>query len=303
MDEMTAVRDLRSDAPAARRADLVAGRERLLTEARQGRRARRLRGDWRLAAAGATAITMAAVIGTQVVGGQDGIRPGGSAPRYTIELGSAKGLLNRAADAIEARPGTTAREGQWIYTKTVETNLTDDEKPGPQTDEDWTRYADPAFENGRQGDDHSPREQYEFLRSLPDDPEKVRARAVQFYSATDPYELTAEHGYRALTAVLSRSYPYDPEGLAKVYRALAAVPGVRAADVTDVTGRDAVAVYLPGKQPSAGREEILLDPVTFLYRGYRYVSGEDEQEWQEGAAVISGARTDTAVVDRKGVRP
>jgi hypothetical protein len=291
MDEMTAVRELRAEAPTARRADLVAGRDRLLREARKGSRARRLRSDWRLASLGAAAaITAAALVVPQVVGGGDagpGARPG-----YTIELGSAKELLNEAADTIAAGPAVTARDGQWVYTKTVETNVTDDERPGPYTDERWTRYADPAMEDGRAGDDHSPREQYAFLRSLPDDSAQVRAKARAFFSATHFSESRTEHEYRALTAVISRSYVYDPEGLAKVYRALATIPGVRAADVQDAAGRDAIALYLEGDGP---REEVLLDPATWLYSGHRYLD--------DGEVIISGARLEARVVDGKGERP
>lgn len=291
MDEMTAVRELRAEAPTARRADLVAGRDRLLREARKGSRARRLRSDWRLASLGAvTAIAVAALVVPQVTGGTGEAGPG-ARPGYTIELGSAKELLNEAADAIAAGPAVTAHDGQWIYTRTVETNVTDDERPGPHTDERWTPYADPAMENGKAGDDHSPREQYAFLKSLPDDPAQVRARARAFFSATDPSESRTEHEYRALTAVISRSYVYDPEGLAKVYRALATIPGVRAADVQDAAGRDAIALYRKGDGP---RQETLLDPRTWLCSGHRYLD--------DGEVIISGARLDARVVDGKGER-
>ncbi|MFI9148908.1 CU044_5270 family protein [Streptomyces sp. NPDC053367] len=301
MDEMTAVRGLRSDAPEARRPDLVAGRERLLREAARGSRGRRLRTDWRLAALGAAAaITAAALVGTQVVrDGSGETRPGSS---YTVEIGSARTLLNRAADTIAAGPAVTARDGQWIYEKTVESNATDD-VTGPQTEEGWKKYADPALERGKAGDDHSPREQYAFLTGLPDDPRQVRAKARAFYDATDPTESRVQHEYRALGVVLSRSYPYDPEGLAKVYRALATVPGVRAAEVTDALGRDAIALYLKAKDPSAGRQEILLDPVTYLYRGFRYVAGSGEEGFGKGDVILSGVREEVAVVDREGQRP
>ncbi|MGX1129743.1 hypothetical protein RKD49_001933 [Streptomyces glaucescens] len=290
MDEMTAVRELRAEAPVAQRADLVAGRERLLRAARGGR-ARRLRSDWRLAAIGAAAaITAAALIVPGVVDG-GGAAPG-SRPGYTVELGSAKDWLNDAADTIAAGPAVTARDGQWIYTETVETNTTDDE-PDPQTDERLIRYADPAMENGKAGDDHSPREHYAFLKSLPDNPAQVRAEARAFFYATDPEESRTEHEYRALTALISRSYVYDPEGLAKVYRALATVPGVRVADVVDAAGRDAIAVYREG---AGYRDETLLDPDTRLYRGFRSLSRDGEVE-------ISGARLTTQVVDGEDDRP
>ncbi|MER5211661.1 CU044_5270 family protein [Streptomyces sp. NPDC002838] len=303
MDEMTAVRDLRAQAPAAERADLVAGRELLLREAAGRARTRRLRGDWRLVAAGTAAvITAVAVIGTQVADrGPEGAQPG-AGPGYNLELGSAKDFLNDAADAIAAGPAVTARDGQWIYVKSAETNVTDDE-PDPQTSEDWMAYADPKMEGGRAGDDHSPREEYAFLKSLPDDPAKVRAKARAFFYATDPSETRTQHEYRALVAVLSRAYAYDPAGLAKVYRALATIPGVQVAEVQDEAGRSAYALYLKSVSDTS-RDEVLLDPDTWLYAGYRSLDRSSRnEEWGEGDVVISSARLAVAVVDRKGEKP
>ncbi|NGO43385.1 CU044_5270 family protein [Streptomyces ureilyticus] len=296
MDEMTAVRELRADAPAPSRARLAEGRDRLLREARRGARGRRMRADWRLATVGAAAaITAAALIGTQVVG-DDGRTQPGSQPGYTLELGSAKHLLNEAADVIAARRPATPRDGQWVYLKSVETNTTDDEQPGPHTSEDWIKYADPSMEDGKAGDDHSPREQYAFLKSLPDDPQRVRAEARAFFNATDPQETRTQHEYRALSALISRAYVIDPEGLAKVYRAMATIPGVRAAQVQDVEGRNAIALYLKGGGMDGGRNETLLDPTTYLASGYRFLEGEDQ-------VIISGARLAMGLVDKKGERP
>ena len=295
MDEMTAVRELRADAPASSRARLAEGRDRLLWETRRGARGRRLRADWRLAAVGAAAaITVAAVIGTRVVGDDGGTQPG-SQPGYTLELGSAKDLLNEAADVIAARRPAGPRDGQWVYLKSVETNTTDDE-PGSRTNEEWIKYADPSMEDGRAGDDHSPGEQYAFLKSLPDDPKRVRAEARAFFDATDPEETRTQHEYRALTAIISRAYVIDPEGLARVYRAMATIPGVRAAQVQDVEGRNAIALYLKGGGMDGGRNETLLDPTTYLASGYRLLEGENQ-------VIISGARLAMGLVDEKGERP
>ncbi|MGA6225183.1 CU044_5270 family protein [Streptomyces umbrinus] len=302
MDEMTAVRELRADTPLPPRGRLVPGREALLREAARGRRSRGLRADWRLAAVGAAAaITLAAVLGTQVVGGEGDETLPGARSTYFLELGSAKDLLTDAADVVAAGPSVTARDGQWIYVKSGEVNLTDDSRPG--TSETWMKYADPSMEDGKAGDDHSPREEYAFLKALPDDPKKVRAKARAFFYATDKTETRTEHEYRALTAVLSRAYAYDAEDLAKVYRALATIPGVRAAQVQDAAGRDAIAVYLRNADPTANRDELLLDPGTYLYSGHRWVARSAGGQWEKGDAVISGVRLDVAVVDRKDQRP
>ncbi|MEU9900698.1 CU044_5270 family protein [Streptomyces phaeochromogenes] len=297
---MTAVRELRADTPLPPRERLVPGREALL-EAARGRRSRGLR-DWRLAAVGAAAaITLAAVLGTQVLGGEGSETLPGARSTYFLELGSAKDLLTDAADVVAAGPSVTARDGQWIYVKSGEVNLTDDSRPG--TSETWMKYADPSMEDGKAGDDHSPREEYAFLKALPDDPKKVRAKARAFFYATDKSETRTEHEYRALTAVLSRAYAYDAEDLAKVYRALATIPGVRAAQVQDAAGRDAIAVYLRNEDPTANRDELLLDPGTYLYSGHRWVARSAGEQWKKGDAVISGVRLAVAVVDRKDERP
>jgi hypothetical protein len=234
------------------------------------------------------------VIGTQVVG-DDGRTQPGSQPGYTLELGSAKDLLNEAADAIAARAPASPRDGQWVYLKSVETNTTDD-VPGAETSEDWIKYADPSMEDGKAGDDHSPREQYAFLKSLPDDPKQVRAEARAFFPATDPSETRTQHEYRALTAIITWTYVIDPEGLAKVYRAMTTIPGVRAAQVQDAEGRDAIALYLKGDSPYGNRNETLLDPTTYLSSGYRFLDGEDQ-------VIVSGARLAMGLVDEKGERP
>lgn len=249
------------EAPDASRGHLAAGRQRLLREAARGTRTRGLRVRRRFAVAGAVAaITAVAVIGTQVTGGTDSVRPG-TGPAYTFVPGSAKALLNDAANAIAATLDVTARDGQWIYTK----------------------------------------------RNLPDDPAKVRAKvrakARAFFYTTDDSETRTEHEYRALTVVLSRAYAYDAEGLAKVYRALAAIAGVRAAQVQDAAGRDAIALYLKGYEPGGNRNETLIDPSSHLCTGSRYVAQSDSTDWQQGDVIMSDARLTPAVVDKKGEQP
>jgi hypothetical protein len=84
---------------------------------------------------------------------------------------------------------------------------------------------------------------------------------------------------------------------------MATIPGVRAAQVQDVQGRDAIALYRPDKSLGWDRYELLLDPGTYLYSGRRDVAQSDGEEWKKGEAVISSARLAMAVVDKKGERP
>lgn len=144
-------------------------------------------------------------------------------------------------------------------------------------------------------------------RNLPDDPAKVRAKvrakARAFFYTTDDSETRTEHEYRALTVVLGRAYAYDAEGLAKIYRALATIPGVRAAQVRDAAGRDAIALYLKGYEPGGNRNETLIDPSSHLCMGSRYVAQSYSTDWQQGDVIMSDARLTPAVVDKKGEQP
>jgi hypothetical protein len=304
MDEMTEVRRLRGDAPVPDRARLAPGRRRLAEATAKRSAGRGLRTDWRLAAVGAVAVVAAvAVLVATTVGGHGGdARPGVT----TVETYNAKRILLRAADTIAREPAPHPHEGQWVYTRVFVRNTTDS-KP-PKTQEHWTKYADPNFEHGRQGDDHSPRETYAFLSALPDDPGKALARIRRYYPAADG-EPEFEHDFRA-AMVLSQAYPYPPEGMARVYRALAAVPGLKAETAQDVTGRPALAIYR--KAVPKGylvRTQVLLEPRTFDYLGARYVStvtktnGDGSPAFRRGDVIIDEAMVKHALVSRHGERP
>ncbi|MFI6895661.1 CU044_5270 family protein [Streptomyces sp. NPDC050256] len=311
-DEMSLLRELRAEAPEPDRAALAGGRQRL-TEA-VGRR-RRLRADWRIAAvATAAAVVMGAVISTQVLGGDQGATQGAS-PVVVSEPVSAAQVLRDAAGVVADDPVPAPRAGQWVYTKVLVADADDGPRPGEpgqaytedvQRDlmalaqegrsgekagglrviEHWYRYVDPAFENGRSGDDHSPRERFDFLADLPSDPAEVKKRARAFYPGED--ETVAEHDFRALS-VLAMSYPADPKGLASVYRAMATIPGIRAIQTQDVLNRPVIGIHLPG-----GRDLLLLDAETSLY------AGGGDLESPSGSLVT--ARAKAAVVDEKGQR-
>ncbi|GAA3827152.1 CU044_5270 family protein [Streptomyces phyllanthi] len=319
MDEMTQVRDFRADAPTPDRARLAQGRARLTEAAAGGGRARRLRADWRLAAAGAVAaVTAAALLVVGVVGGDGSpgtVRPGAS----QTALGSAGEVLERAADTVEGYdPVPVPGAGQWIYEKTVQQSSggwPGGSQEPPQTDEGWTRYADPRFENWREGDDHSPRERFRFLQQLPDEPGALLKKAREFYPSGDgSKEPVAQHDFRALSVLLD-TYPMPPEGLAKLYRALATVPGVKVRDrlVEDASGRRVIAVYVDGGAKATSRTELLIDARTYEPVGQRWIVVRDHEEkfpedtpprpWKAGEIVHQSARVEAAVVDAKGDRP
>ncbi|MCF6523361.1 CU044_5270 family protein [Streptomyces sp. JJ36] len=312
MDEITSVRELRADAPPADRARLAPGRRRLLEAAERPAARTRLRVDWRITALGAAAaVAAAALAGAQLAGeGTGGGDPGPAASRVQqqYDLTDAPALLHAAADAAAARPDPEPRVGQWVYRKTVRGNETSEPGTGavPDTQENWYQYADPEFENWKEGDDHSYRERYEFLAGLPAEPEKLWSEARDFYPSGGDEPVSA-HNYRA-ARVLLQSWPAPPEGLARVYRALAELDGMQAVDhpVEDAQGHPAIALYRETDGPT--REEILLDPDTLAYRGSRLVATGNgpvfgERDRREGDVLINSAVLRTAMVDAEGERP
>ncbi|MFJ4712492.1 CU044_5270 family protein [Streptomyces sp. NPDC088785] len=321
VDEIKDVRDFRAGAPTPDRARLAEGRARLTTAARGGR-VHRLRADWRFAAVGAAAaLTVVAVLAAGI--GGDGADRSAPADTRTVR-GSVGEIMERAATAVEGDdPPATPRAGQWIYTKTLSRSPSGWPKgraaPARQEppQESWTLYADPRFENGKEGDDRSPRERLRFLNSLPDDPRAVLKRIRAYYPSdkANP-ESEGEHDMRAMTVVLE-SRPMPPKALATLYRALAAVPGaeVNRRLVRDAAGRDALAVGNDEKGQTV-RREILIDPRTYQYLGDRWVVVKDYKEsfaftgddtpdrpWKAGDLVFQDALLETAVVDHKGDRP
>lgn len=304
MDELTQVRGLRADAPRPDRGQLAPGRQKLMDVAQRHGRARRLRADWRLAAAGAVvALTVTALLGSQLWGG-DRVRPGVEHP-YTGKLGDARGVLEYAADAVARQQAPTPHDGQWIYEVEKEKNLTDEENPVVEH-ANWYEYADTASENGKMGDDHSLRERYRFLADLPDDLDAVKKEARAFYPGGEPQP---EHDLRALS-LLAETYPAPPEGLATVYRAMATIPHLKALRTKDMLGRDAIELYLPQKAAGAFpmRNDFLMDAGTYAYLGTRVVALSDNQggkfadTWKKGDVIIEEARKKIALVDESGDR-
>ncbi|MER5180644.1 CU044_5270 family protein [Streptomyces sp. NPDC002896] len=320
MDEMTRVRELRADVPSPDRARLAPGRVRLLDAVQKGERPRTAWARRHFVIAGVVAaVTAVAVAVSLLVGGAGS---GHEVTPATSEsaLDSAAKVLGRAADTVEGyKPVATPGDSQWIYEKTMSQSSggwpSGTQEP-PRTDEGWTKYADPRFENWREGDDHSPRERFRFIQQLPDDPEALLEKARKFYpSGKGSKETPAEHDFRALSVLLD-SYPMPPEGLAKLYRALATVPGVDVGHqlVKDVAGRDAIEIHRNGGAKATTRTEILIDAHTYEPVGRRWIVVRDyaekypggdtpERPWKEGDIVIQSARLDAAVVDEKGQLP
>ncbi|MCX4987268.1 MULTISPECIES: CU044_5270 family protein [unclassified Streptomyces] len=323
VDEMKDVREFRAGAPKPDRARLAEGRDRLSSAAGRGR-GRRLRADWRLTAVGAAAaLTAVAVLASGLGGGgHNGAERTVPAATRTVP-GSVKEVLERAASTLErADPPPTPHAGQWVYEKKLSArpgmwpkSAAAQPEPEPEPKERWVRYADPRFENGKEGDDHSMRERLRFLDELPDDPAAVLKKVRAYYPSGKDDPEPGEHDMDGLR-VLFASQPVPPQALAKLYRALAAVPGTEVTDhlVRDLAGRDAIAVGHDVKGQKI-RREILIDPHTYQYLGDRWIvvkdykdsfpSGSDtpERPWKAGDLIFQNALLATGIVDHKGDRP
>lgn len=327
MDEMTKLRELRADVPVPDRGALAPGRRRLAEAAASGRRVRRLRADWRLAAVGAAAaISVAAVLGTQLGDAAAPTPSGPASTTGTLRLDSPAEVLNRAADALEKQPaGPEPRDNQWIYTRTAQVasqGNANGSTLGPVTyDSGWVPYDNSAAaKKGKDSDYRTAREVYRAANTLPDDPARLLAKIRALYptghTAEDPPEREAQHSFRTI-GLMAQAYPIAPAALARVYRAMATVPGVRVTGhlVKDAAGREAIAIT---RKEDGRREqrEILLDPHDFGYLGmravvtedYTYKLGGDKAEgptfgFRKGQILTSDARVEAAVVDARGEKP
>ncbi|MFD4758913.1 CU044_5270 family protein [Streptomyces sp. NPDC058439] len=329
MDEMTRLRELRADAPVPDRSALAPGRQRLAQAVASGRRARRLRADWRIASVGAAAaITVAAVLGTQLVDAAAPDRSGPAATTGTLRLDSPAEVLNRAADAMEKQQATPEpRDDQWIYTKTMMAQSAQSAQRSSAVGgftydpDNWVPYDNSAAaKNGKDDDYRTSRQVYRAANELPDDPARLLAKVRSFYptgnTAENPPEAEAQHSFRAM-GLMVEAYPIAPAALARIYRALATVPGVQVTDhlVKDAAGREVIAITRK-EDGSHEQREILLDPHDFRYAGVRFVVTEDyeyassagkvpfpTEKFKAGQILMSEARVKAAVVDAKGEKP
>ncbi|MFB6782442.1 CU044_5270 family protein [Streptomyces sp. NPDC056352] len=321
MDEMTQLRELRADAPVPDRAALAPGRQRLTDSLAGGRRTRRLRADWRIASIGAAAaITAAALLTTQI--GADGPTHGATAAA-PLTLDSPAEVLNRAADELaKQQAAPEPRDDQWIYTRT---KIAQREPEGGSAavgrfsydPDSWVPYDNSAAaKNGKDSDYRTARQVYRAADELPDDPARLLAKVRLFYptgnTAESPPEAEAQHSFRAM-GLMVETYPIAPDALARIYRALATVPGVKVTDhlVKDAAGRDAIAITRK-EDGSHEQREILINPRDYSYAGMRFVAAEDyemkapagmkvpTEKYKAGEVLTSEARIRAAVVDAEG---
>jgi hypothetical protein len=294
-------------------------------EPERGRRFRSPRPGVRLAAVGAVAVTIAAgVTVVQSMGADGNGRPRPVVPGLPGgRVADARVVLAAAADLAQNRPFTPPSAGQWTYT---ETEYRESGKPGPgvvhtaktplktRIDRTWTR-ADGLrvafYDKGKLvisptgGPGVMPPSDYASLAALPRDPDALLAWAYK--QKAPPKSGNPQVVFSLFCSILG--YNVLPPALeAAIYRALAKVPGVTLVkNGVDLQGRPALSVgyVIEGWV----RQEILLDPRTYVFRGLRSIVIKDHSFAPQGGTLKKGAidvlatRIAAGIVDRPGQRP
>jgi hypothetical protein len=263
----------------------------------------------RLAAVAALALIVAAALAVVA-------DPGGG-PRVPI---ASAAVLERAAAAAERRPFTPPRDHQWVY---IEDRITS--SAGTETRRIWRRADGAAVASRRTGRLEierlrpsmrrplnvvvGPLAGYKTLAALPTDPDALLRWAYPRAQDITGAGVT-EHGdvYAIFEGMLSDNV-LPPDLEAAIYRALKQVPGVTV-ETIEVGGRSLLVL---GQTEDWLREELLLDPETYAYRGERATvvrdalidplkAGNATGEIEEGQRVVA-ERIVTAIVDEPGRRP
>ncbi|MFD7936120.1 hypothetical protein ACFV4T_16600 [Streptomyces sp. NPDC059755] len=337
MDEMTAVRQLRADAPLPDRARLAPAHRRLLDEI-EGR-PRHGRAGWKLKAAGAVAAVTAAALLSTLTLHEDDRTPAQPVPTATPRPTSwvfHQVRLDTVCDAgmspfdyseagvLQLWPGgkrpcdtktkTSLDSYRWIRYDGTSTALAD-RNTAPA---DVQVRTDPLGPSSRQM--LAPRETDALLATLPDDPDAA-LKAILKKSVptrvTSAYRLTqAQRDFDEVVEVLSGASAVPADKARTIYRIITGLEGAtEPARATDGAGRKVLAIGIDGNFRDYAYErnsmQVLLDPETFAYRGVRWVAGMDYYVGgkasggpfvAKGTVLGTATRLATVVVDKAGDR-
>ncbi|WP_426247035.1 CU044_5270 family protein [Nocardioides sp. LHG3406-4] len=308
MDELTLVRELRADAPAAAPSG---ARDVLLAELRPPRRSR---ARWLVSAAAVLALGAGGLVALQT-------GPGASP--------SAAAVLQRAAAVVADDVVERPRDDQWVF-ETMYGGATVGEPFEMIPGEAWTRFDGTQFAGGpsdRPGkllvqdlvDDPeipTPEEWYDGAAALPAEPAALLAalRDGDLADAKGPTE--AARDFDAVVETLGQ--PLLPaQARANLFRALATIHGVGIDEDArpDLLDRPVLSVTFDGVPDVTGiesRREMLLDPHTYAYVGTRVTAleaghigaaGDPGFDLTPGETWYESTVLPAAVVDRPGQRP
>jgi hypothetical protein len=265
------------------------------------------RTHWRLPAAAAALAAAVVVLVAQNLG---------DAPR-AVPTASAQ-VLERAAVAAEKRSFTAPRPNQWIYTE----DAFDGAGGKPDVRRMWrqvsglgiawidrgklqVRREDPPRPGSKRP---VPLDSYEVVSKLSTDPDVLLRWAYREAKHVTGAGLTEDGDVYAIFSGILGSNVLPPDLEAGIFRALKRVPGV-SVDEIDVMGRRVLSL---AQTEDWLREELFLDPKTYVYRGQRGTvvhdaiidpakAGNAAGEIKKGHTATS-IRIATAIVDKPGQR-
>ncbi|MFD7873925.1 hypothetical protein ACFV5G_07320 [Streptomyces sp. NPDC059766] len=326
MEELAAVRRLRTDAPVPDHARLTPARQRLLDEIA---RPRRRYGGWQLRALGAVAAVVAAAL------------------LSTLTL--------RGEHTAPVEPAAPIGPHQWVYVKYQYTECKSDVigpgcsevaelymDPGgdpcttnparSHNGEEWNRYDGRwqafARSNGAAVDVRdrptgvllSPKADDALVADLPDDPDAA-LRLILKQSPLDravykKRQTQAQRDFDHVVDVLCGATTVPADKARTIHRVLTGLAGAtEPVSTTDGAGRKVLAFGVDGNFRDYAWErnsrQVLLDPETFAFRGVRWVAGLDYYAGSKaagvpfvpkGAVVGMATRLRTVVVDKAGER-
>ncbi|MFC9126613.1 CU044_5270 family protein [Streptomyces sp. NPDC057099] len=341
MNELTALRELRADAPLPDSDRLAPARVRLTEVFREETPG----GVWQaLPRRRIVLVGVAATAALSVTGGIVATLPGDApAGRRLLSARASAAALELAAATVEKTPVVEPGPKQWVYVKT--TVFFEGE---PQNSESWTRWdgtgharlpgippSGPVSDFDpnelqvwygpnqeekwkKEGyDDRSQRQFWRFLVTLPgDDPDRMMRRIREEHAIGDiEGETPAERDWREIH-VLYRSVLIPSNVQAGLFRALAKIPDARVTKgVKDSLGRAAISVSVHYAERTAsgaqGTQEILFDPKTYAYLGEaEHVAPIEPPKGQtlpspsgRGSDTMVIARAAWGVVNKPGARP
>jgi len=347
VDELKLLAELRHETPPITGAAAQSARARLLAAAAgppatRGQRSRMPSGLARRGrrVAAATALALVLTVGFTVTrdAGVDPEHPTqGRLPAVLpVRVANAGELGQRAARVVAGQPDLHPRPNQWTY---VEVCWATPGRgtggcqvgPGRETRRYWTRidrkrvaieYRGRIYQYpNHQRSSVYPWPTFAYLRRLPTDPQALLARLYATFSSPAAIHSTANFASRGKSSIAGCSaWPCSCSGpmwcpgvQAAIYQALPTIPGVRLQpDAVDAAGRHGVA--FARMNGGRVREEIILDPETYQYLGWRRVAVKD---FVDKGSTIAGrknphiaagtvlewqARTAVAIVDRPGQR-
>jgi len=294
MNDLDLVRAVLDEVPEPPPARLAAGRARLLAAGAEpvakrtpGRRLLLPAGVTAVAAAVAAVLTITLTSGPVAKPADAGharpVHPGPAQPASLVAR-----VLGTAARTVAAEPLTEPENGQWFYSRTIDTQT----GQPTQTDEEWitfdstksayhgpggqliihTETGAPTIPPGTGAlaafdDNTTPLTSYNALAALPETPPALLAAVAAELARTGE----TNFGQVAATALPQREFAWlsgalwnayaaaPPAALAAVYRAIATIPGVTVdQQATDAAGRPAI-----GITDDRGQYELLLSPSTY----------------------------------------